>query len=45
MNKSYHIKGCNYTKDEIINSDCPKCLEIWNKFITKNNLYVTGEGT
>jgi len=41
---SSHIKNCGYRKDRIINPKCPACLEIWNKFLDKNDFYVCGYG-
>ena len=28
------------THGEELNKDCPECMELWNKFLEKNNLYV-----
>lgn len=35
-----HLDDCDYLKDEIMNPNCPKCMETWCKFIEKHKLYI-----
>jgi len=39
-----HIKDCTFTKDDIINPDCPKCQDFWCKFVKEKNLFVIADG-
>lgn len=35
-----HIDNCSYIIDEVFNPDCPACMETWDEFLEKKNLYV-----
>lgn len=35
-----HTETCFYSKDGYFQPNCPRCMEIWCKFLEEKNCYV-----